>query len=136
LISPVFIEPIFEGINRIRLNHIIRQTVPKINDPVTKRIFSYIISTHFLLQFEFIASGTTNRVKELGKFFFTVFTVEQERSSSSLPVKPCDCPIRELVFNEQIILEKLNKLNISKSPGPDGIHPEYYLNYDMSYLNH
>jgi len=43
--------------------HIIGQTVPNINDPVTKRIFSYIISTHFLWQFEFIASGTTNRVK-------------------------------------------------------------------------
>ena len=37
--------------------------------------------------------------------------------------EPCHSPIRELVFNEQIILEKLNKLNISKSPGPDGIHP-------------
>jgi len=40
----VFIQPIFEGINRIRLYDIIRQTVPNINDPVTKRIFSYIIS--------------------------------------------------------------------------------------------
>jgi len=62
-IGPVFIQPIFEGINRIRLYHIIRQTVPNINDPVTKRMFPYIISTHFPSQFEFIASGTTNRVK-------------------------------------------------------------------------
>ena len=38
LIGQVFIQPIFEGINRIRLHHIIRQTVPNINDPVTKRI--------------------------------------------------------------------------------------------------
>jgi len=29
-----------------------------------------------------------------------------------------------LVFNEQSILDKLNKLNIYKSPGPDGIHPQ------------
>jgi len=28
-----------------------------------------------------------------------------------------------LVFNEQIILDKLNKVNISKSPGPNGILP-------------
>ena len=53
----------FEGINGIRLYHIIRRTVPNINDPVTKRIFPYIMSTHFLSQFEFIASGTTKRVE-------------------------------------------------------------------------
>jgi len=63
LIGPVFIQPIFEGINRISLYHIIQQTVPNINDPVTKRIFPYIMSTHFLPQFKFIASGTTNKVK-------------------------------------------------------------------------
>ena len=27
------------------------------------------------------------------------------------------------VCNEQMILDKLNKLNITKSPGPDGLHP-------------
>jgi len=63
LIDPIFIQPTFEGINRISLYHIIRQTVPNINDPVTKRIFPYIISTHVLSQFKFIALGTTNRVK-------------------------------------------------------------------------
>jgi len=38
-----------------------------------------------------------------------------------------------MVFNEQIILEKLNKLNISKSPGPDGIHPRvlFELRYEV-----
>ena len=45
----------------------------------------------------------------------------------------CHSPIRELVFNEQIILKKLNKLNISKSPGPDGIHPRvlFELRYEL-----
>ena len=42
LIGPVFIQPTFEGINRISLYHIIRQTAPNINDPVTKRIFPYV----------------------------------------------------------------------------------------------
>ena len=68
-------------------------------------------------------SSNKDKAEELGKFFSSVFTVEQELSSSSLPVEPCHSLVRELVFNEQIILEKLNKLNISKSPGPDGIHP-------------
>jgi len=38
-----------------------------------------------------------------------------------------------LVFNEQSILDKLNKLNISKSPGPDGIHPRvlFELRYEL-----
>ena len=40
---------------------------------------------------------------------------------------------RELVFSEHIILEKLNKLNISKSPAPDGIHPRvlFELRYEL-----
>ena len=78
-------------------------------------------------------SSNKDKAEELGKFFSSVFTVEQEQSSSSLPVKPCHSPIRELVFNEQIILEKLNKLNISKSPGPDGIHPRvlFELRYEL-----
>jgi len=70
-----------------------------------------------------MVSSNVEKAEVLGKFFSSVFTVEEEQSSSSLPVKPCHSPIRQLVFNEQIILDKLNKLNISKSPGPDGIHP-------------
>jgi len=54
-----------------------------------------------------MVSSNKDKAEELGKFFSSVFTVEQ--GSSSLPVKPCHSPIRELVFNEQIILEKLNK---------------------------
>ena len=60
LIGPVFIQPTFEGMNKISLYHIIRQTVPNFNDPVTKRIFPYIISTHVL---SVIASSTANWVK-------------------------------------------------------------------------
>jgi len=70
-----------------------------------------------------MVSSNVEKAEVLGKFFSSVFTVEEEQSSSSLPIKPCHSPIRQLVFNEQIILDKLNKLNISKSPGPDGIHP-------------
>jgi len=46
---------------RISLYHIIRQTVPNINDPVAKGIFPCIISTHILSQFKFVASSTTNQ---------------------------------------------------------------------------
>jgi len=47
-------------------------------------------------------SSNKDKAEELGKFFSNVFTVEQEQSSSSLPVKPCHSPIRELVFNDKL----------------------------------
>ena len=31
--------------------------------------------------------------------------------------------IQNSLAHEQMILDKLNKLNITKSPGPDGLHP-------------
>ena len=41
--------------------------------------------------------------------------------------------IAELLANEQTILDKLNKINITKSPGPDGLHPRilYELRYEL-----
>jgi len=63
LISPVFIQPTFEGINRISLYHIIWQTVPNINDPVTKRRYPYIILNYFVMQFGFMkGKGTTDAI--------------------------------------------------------------------------
>jgi len=63
LISPVFIQPTFQGINRISLYHIIWQTVPNINDPVTKRIFPYVIINYFVMQFGFMkGKGTTDAI--------------------------------------------------------------------------
>jgi len=35
----------------------------------------------------------------------------------------CHSPIEQLIFSEQTILDRLNKLKITKSPGPNGIHP-------------
>jgi len=44
-------------------------------------------------------SGDIEKAEVLGKFFSSVFTVEEEQSRLS-PVKPCHSPIRQLVFNE------------------------------------
>jgi len=78
-------------------------------------------------------SANIEKAEVLCKFFSSVFTVEEEQSRLSLPVKPCHSPIRQLVFNEQSILDKLNKLNISKSPVPGGIHPRvlFELRYEL-----
>jgi len=58
-----------------------------------------------------------------GNFFSSVFTVKEELSSSSISLKPSYSPVEQLIFSEQFILDKLNKINITKSPWPDGIHP-------------
>jgi len=78
-------------------------------------------------------STDTEKAEVLGNFFSSVFTVENEMSSRSIPFAPCHSPIKQLVFNEQMILDKLNKLNITKSPGPDGLHPRilYELRYEL-----
>jgi len=67
-------------------------------------------------------STNAEKAKILGNLFSVVFTVEKELNNSSIPFKPCHYPITQLVFNKQLILDKLNKLNINKSPGPDGLH--------------
>ena len=65
LIRPLFIQPTFEGIHRINLYHIIRQTIPNINDPVSneKNISSHYHIGNVLSQFKCTASSTTNRIK-------------------------------------------------------------------------
>ena len=50
-------------------------------------------------------SSNIEKGEVLGKFFSSIFTVEEEQSSSSLPAKPCNSPIRQLVYNEQIIFD-------------------------------
>ena len=41
----------------------------------------------------------------------------------NLQPRTCHSSFRDPVFNEQIILEKLNNLKVAKSPGPDNLHP-------------
>jgi len=69
----------------------------------------------------------------VGHFFSSVFTIEQELSSSAITHRPYHSPGEQLSFNEQPILDKLQNLNIAKSPGSDGIHPRilYELRYEL-----
>ena len=54
-------------------------------------------------------STNTEKAEVLGDFFSSLFTVEKELNSSSIPFEPCHSPIKQLIFNEQIIFDKLNK---------------------------
>ena len=60
----------------------------------------------------------------LGNFFASVFNRESEfAEASTTQPRPCQFSSGDPVISEQIILKKLNNLNIAKSPGPDNIHP-------------
>ena len=55
----------------------------------------------------------------LGKFFESVFVKENDSVPHNLQRRPCQSLFRDPIFSEQIILEKLNSLKVSKSPGHD-----------------
>ena len=56
-------------------------------------------------------SSPSNKAEVLGNFL-SVFTAEEEVSSSFIPHKPIYSPIEKWVFSEQFILDKLNKISI------------------------
>ena len=61
----------------------------------------------------------------LGKYFAIVFTAEGNNDAyNKRPSRTTKYPCRNLNFSKQRILDKLKDLNISKSPGPDLIHPK------------
>ena len=80
-----------------------------------------------------VVSNNMEKAEVLGNFFSSVFTVENELGSFGTPHRPYHSPIEQLSFNEQVILDKLHNLKITKSPGPDGIHPRilYELRYEL-----
>jgi len=42
---------------------------------------------------------------------------------NELPPRSLAFPCDDLFFSEEVILDKLNNLKVSKSPGPDSLHP-------------
>ena len=45
-------------------------------------------------------------------------------------------PMNSINFDEKVILEKLNNINISKSSGPDNVHPVYYMKPETNWYTH
>lgn len=58
----------------------------------------------------------------LNSFFSSVFTKEDTTNVPSFPLRT-DATLTDIVISEETIRKELNKLNVSKSCGPDGIHP-------------
>ena len=72
-------------------------------------------------------SRLTNCDKEkadiLGKFFSSVFTVEPSGDIPAMLRPDVQSEMTNLVVDEVTIKDKLERLNVCKSVGPDGIHP-------------
>jgi hypothetical protein len=70
-----------------------------------------------------IASTNEEKVEIFSSFFSSVFVTEEDHVSpdvshiSNLP------DMKGFFIDEKVILDKLTKLNVMKSAGPDGIHP-------------
>jgi len=73
------------------------------------------------------SASLTNSLQEkteiLSNFFSSVFTIEPTGEFDNGLAKDINCPMADVIFSPQIVMEKLNKLNPSKSVGPDNIHP-------------
>jgi hypothetical protein len=59
----------------------------------------------------------------LNKFFCSVFTKEGSDDIPTLNTRQYSATLQNVSFTEDDVKEKLLQLNISKSAGPDGLHP-------------
>ena len=69
-----------------------------------------------------MTKSDSEKAERLGEFFAGVFTNEIEELWDLANKPECKKKIK-LVIDKEIILKKLRKLKVSKSPGPDGIYP-------------
>ena len=63
------------------------------------------------------------KANALGIFFSSVFADEMNTQAPDTYDTFSSTSITNIDINEQIILNKLNKLDVTKSPGPDGLYP-------------
>ena len=70
-----------------------------------------------------MASTNKEKADTLNSFFCSVFTRENHDDTPILQSTPNDTALDDITLTEEIIKNKLIKLNPNKSPGPDGWHP-------------
>ena len=70
-----------------------------------------------------MATTDTEKAETFNKFFTNVFTREDMNTMPDYPEKDNVIPLTDIVISDEKIEEKLNKLNPSKSSGPDNLHP-------------
>ena len=64
-----------------------------------------------------------DKAQAFNNYFSTVFTVESRNALPKVTNKKCTTSMKEITITADMVLKKLNCLNVNKSAGPDGIHP-------------
>lgn len=70
-----------------------------------------------------VKSGDMEKAEALSTFFSSVYTHEPSTPLSNTLVIVCSQPMQKMTINIEDVLLRLNKINVTKSPGPDEIHP-------------
>ena len=70
-----------------------------------------------------IAAKDDRKAEVLCDFFSSVFCTENDTVFPVLSNKKCDFASEPSNFDLDDIINRLKKLNVNKSPGPDLIHP-------------
>ncbi|RLC07615.1 MAG: hypothetical protein DRI57_25640, partial [Deltaproteobacteria bacterium] len=70
-----------------------------------------------------VASTDRDKAKVLNDFFSGVFTRESIDEMPTCEDKNCKSPLTDILFTQDDVENKLNKLKSDKSAGPDGMHP-------------
>ena len=73
-----------------------------------------------------MTSTNKGKADTLNSFFCSVFTRENYEDTPTLQSIYDDTPLDDITLTEEIIKNKLLKLNPNKSPGPDGWHPRVF----------
>jgi len=70
-----------------------------------------------------IIDNDDKKAQIFNDYFSSVFTEESLTNIPNITLKNCIHKYTSIIFSESQILDKLSKLNCTKSPGPDAIHP-------------
>ena len=84
-----------------------RQNIPKLRCPITG----------------ITCTSDYENATALSEQFKSVFTKEPDGPLPHLTDKKTENVLQDLYITENMVFEKLTKLNKAKSPGPDGVHP-------------
>ena len=73
---------------------------------------------------EILTKTNQQKAEILGSFFSSVFTSEPDGAIPTLKPRHADTPLDAINVTAAEVNDKLRKLKIDKSPGPDAMHPK------------
>ena len=71
-----------------------------------------------------ISNDSAVKANLLNNYFASIFEVEGSKPIPEFPDRPFLEPLLTITLNQAVILRAIDKINSSKSQGPDGIHPK------------